>query len=268
MSTLHCDFRILSNCYSSFESLTGSNLPLAHVYYQKGQLRREILSEDRFQHLIYGILNGIGETFLRTAELNRKMFAVQGGKVPMVISETIRVTALARINDLECRLLKRSSAINERLLARIELVKEGEAFLHSYLGEEVIFETSYTKEDVERWKRKHLEEIFGVDLPERFPNIDQFERLIRQKFSMEDEQRLKYWEEKVVNGSFRIVQYPDVGDLVCYLDCSPFVEGTVDESAKIDVKGELHTLFEKGEYGKKVLFLRRKTDPPLEGPSK
>ena len=80
-----------------------------------------------------------------------------------------------------------------------------------------------------------------------------------------NEQRSNYWEEKVVNGSFRIVQYPDVGDVVCYLGCLPFVEGVVDESAKVDVKGDLHTIFDRQEYGREVIFLRKKPEPLLGG---
>lgn len=265
MSTLHGDFRIISNCSSSFGPLTEKSLPLASVYYPNGRLRREILAEEMFQRLVYGILNGIGETFLMTTQFDREVFANQDGRVPLVLSETIQATARARISDLEKRLIKKSSAINSRIHTRIKLVEEGEGFLHSYLGEEIVFDAAKTREEVELWKRKHLEVIFGFEVPERFPKFDQFERLLKEKFSRENEQRSNYWEEKVVNGSFRIVQYPDVGDVVCYLGCLPFVEGVVDESANVDVKGDLHTIFEREEYGREVIFLRKKPELLLGG---
>ena len=194
MSTLHFDSRILSNCNASYGSLTERDLPFAHVYYEKSHVKRAVRSFDKFQHFVYGVLNGIGESFLLTAQLNHEMFSAQQGRVPIVISETIRATAEQRIKELEERLVKRASVINDLIRHRIELIVEGRKFLLSYLGDEIVFNASDSKADIEGWKRKHLEGIFGLQLPDRFPNIYEFQQLVKRKFSMEDEQRLAYWE--------------------------------------------------------------------------
>lgn len=256
MSTLHFDSRILPSCHYSFEPLAGRDLPFAHVYYVAIQLRRELLSEDSFQQLVYGVLNGIGKAAFLTPKDSQEMFAAQKGRFSVVVTKTIQATAQGRIQDLEGRLCDRTPAINQRIQARIKLVKDGEAFLHSYLGKEVIFKTPNTREDIEKWKQNHLEAVFGVKFLAKFSGFDLFQRLVSEKFSIDDKARLSYWEQKVVKGAFRMVRHPNVGDVVCYLGCFPFVEGVVDESGKIDVNGNLHTLFEREEYGKKVLFLR------------
>ena len=192
MSTLHFDSRILSNCNSSYGSLTERDIPLAPIYYEKSHAKREVRMFDKFQHFVYGVLNGIGESFLLSAQLNREMFAAQEGRVPIVISETIRATAAQRIKELEARLVKRTSPINDLIRHRIELIVEGREFLLSYLGEEIVFNVSDSKDDIEGWKRKHLEGIFGFSLPDRFPNIHEFQHLVKRRFSMEDEERLAY----------------------------------------------------------------------------
>ncbi len=257
MSTLHFDHRIIpkgSSCLH--ESLTDKRGPYVYVYHGEPQLKRDILSSHEFQTLFRTVLDGIGTAFFEFLERKSEIFEGKDEKIVLDVSQNVMDTAKGELERLKSNREGELEA-DKFLELREKRLKMGRDFLVSYFGKEVIFRTSYGLDEIKVWRQNHLQTIFGVAPSHDETTFYDYLREVNRNLQSENRVRLEQWKAYVEKEKFHVVQHPDIGDVVWYLEGKGTDKSVVVEPGLVETGDKTHELF---EIGKKVIFLRKRAD--------